>query len=195
MLSTVTAFFGRWYRSFLNRMLVSSMYRMQVQPAASLSADARVEAELLLATAHGTHLDAARVFEETDDIWTVAYQNVLVACVFTKAVVWASASKSAEAGAEARGAPSEIDRRRLVFCNVRALSVAPEHRRLGLASRLLQLIKKKAEQDGMLWIELHVDEKKDKSHQHILKLYRQHNFMVLPRPASNEYLLICVNYH
>lgn len=195
MLFTVTAFLSRWYRSCVNRMLVSSMYRTHVQPVSSLSAQARAEVELLLASAHGPHLDAARVFEETDEICTVAYQNMLVACVFTKAVAWASATKSAEAGAEAPGAPSEVDRHRLAFCNVRALSVAPEHRRIGIASRLLRFVKKKAHQDGMLWIELHVDEKRDKSHQHLLKLYRQHNFMVLPRPASNEYLLICVNYH
>jgi hypothetical protein len=40
----------------------------------------------------------------------------------------------------------------LRFCGVRALSVSPQHRRLGIASTLLKLIKQKAAADRMLWI-------------------------------------------
>jgi hypothetical protein len=46
----------------------------------------------------------------------------------------------------------------------------------------------------MLWVELHVDEKTDRSHEWLLSMYRKHNFIVLPRPQSAEYLLVCVDY-
>jgi hypothetical protein len=32
------------------------------------------------------------------------------------------------------------------------------------------------------------------SHRHLLSMYRELGFMVLPRPNAKEYLLICVNY-
>ena len=60
----------------------------------------------------------------------------------------------------------------LRFCGVRALSVSPQHRRLGIASSLLKLVKQKAAADGVLWIELHVDEKMDMSHRCLLSMYR-----------------------
>ncbi len=68
------------------------------------------------------------------------------------------------------------------------------HCRQGIASSLLRLIKKDVFRDRMLWIELHVDEKTDRSHEWLLSMYRKHNFLVLPRPQSAEYLLVCVDY-
>jgi ribosomal protein S18 acetylase RimI-like enzyme len=44
--------------------------------------------------------------------------------------------------------------------HVGALTVSSEHRGQGIASTLLKLIKNKASKDRMLWIQLHVEEKK-----------------------------------
>ncbi len=62
--------------------------------------------------------------------------------------------------------------------HIRALTMSPQHRGLGIASRLLKLIKNKASKDRMLWIQLHVEEIEDISHELLLSIYRQHGFIV-----------------
>ena len=56
--------------------------------------------------------------------------------------------------------------------------MSPQHRGLGIASRLLKLIKNKASKDCMLWIQL-VEEIEDISHELLLSIYRQHGFIEL----------------
>jgi hypothetical protein len=72
------------------------------------------------------------------------------------------------------------------------LPKSPQHRRRGIASRLLKLVKKKASKDRTLWIQLHVDKKEDRSHELLLSMYRQHGFIVKNFDClSGQYLLIC----
>ena len=51
-----------------------------------------------------------------------------------------------------------------------------------------------AARDNAVWLELHVDEKRDRSHECLLAMYRKMGFMVLPRPQKAEYLLLCMDY-
>ncbi len=60
------------------------------------------------------------------------------------------------------------------------------------ASRLLKLTTKKASKDRMLWIQLQVEHKEDRSHELLLSMYRQHGFIVQYFDwRSGLYLLIC----
>jgi GNAT superfamily N-acetyltransferase len=122
-----------------------------------------VEPELVpvLREVHGVCIDPLRVLQETDELYTVTHENNIVACVFIKTVDWCVAAKPNIVTSTPYSHPEDDGNQMLRFCGVRALSVSPQHRRLGLASRLLELIKEKAAADRMLWIELHVDEKKD----------------------------------
>jgi hypothetical protein len=183
-------------RSLYQKILIHYWYRIQLQPVASLSVDSHLEMQILLTEVHGVSMDRLRVFQETDEVYTVTHKNNIVACVFTKAVDWCVAAKPNVVNPCPHADDDSVtdSDRMLRFCGVRALSVSPQHRRLGVASRLLKLIKQKAAADGVLWIELHVDEKRDMSHQCLLSMYRDRGFLVVPRPNAKDYLLICVNY-
>ena len=52
--------------------------------------------------------------------------------------------------------------------NLHSLIVSPQHRRRGIASRLLKLIKKKASKDRMLWIQQQGEHKEDRSYELLL---------------------------
>jgi ribosomal protein S18 acetylase RimI-like enzyme len=182
------------YRALYRKILIRYWYRIQLQSVASLSPESHLELQMLLREVHGVCIDPLRVLQETDELYTVMHENNIVACVFIKTVDWCVAAKPNIVTSTPYSHPEDDGNQMLRFCDVRALSVSPQHRRLGLASRLLELIKEKAAADRMLWIELHVDEKKDMSHRHLLSMYRELGFMVLPRPNAKEYLLICVNY-
>ena len=182
----------RLCRSLYRKILIHCWYTLQVQSIASLPPESHMELRILLTEVHGVSMDHLRVFQETDEVYTVTHRNNIVACVFTKAVDWCVAAKPNVANPCSH---TEDDSDQMLrFCGVRALSVSPQHRRLGVASRLLKLVKQKAAADGVLWIELHVDEKRDTSHQCLLSMFRDLGFIVVPRPNSKDYLLICVNY-
>jgi GNAT superfamily N-acetyltransferase len=174
------------------KILIRYWYRMQLHSIASLSPESHLELRILLTEVHGVGMDHLRVFQETDEVYTVTHKNNIVACVFTKAVDWCVAAKPNVVN-PCSHVEDEGDQM-LRFCGVRALSVSPQHRRLGIASRLLKLVKQKAASDGVLWIELHVDEKMDMSHRCLLSMYRELGFIVVPRPNCKDYLLICVSY-
>ena len=178
--------------SMYRKILIRYWYRMQLHSIASLSPDSHLELQILLTEVHGVGMDRLRVFQETDEVYTVTHKNNIVACVFTKAVDWCVAAKPNVVN-PCSHAEDEGDQM-LRFCGVRALSVSPQHRRLGIASSLLKLVKQKAAADGVLWIELHVDEKMDMSHRCLLSMYRELGFIVVPRPNCKDYLLICVSY-
>lgn len=167
-------------------MLVYWLYRIELQSVALLSPESQLELQILLREAHTASSNHSKLFEETDEVYTVSHQNNIVACVFLKAVDWCAVSDPEHAEADGQ--------KMLKYCNVRALSVSSQHRRLGLASALIKLVQKKARAENMLWIELHVDEKKDKSHEWLLSMYRNLDFVVLPRPQRREYLLLNYNY-
>jgi hypothetical protein len=194
MLSFVIRSCQQLWRSLYRRMLIDCRYAIQLQSVACLSPENHLELQMLLTEAHGVSIDSLRVLQETDELYTVVHANKIVACVFTKAVDWCTPINPYIV--DPSGGPRTEDESvgTLQFCGVRALSVSPQHRRLGIASRLLKLIKKKASADRMLWIELHVDEKQDMSHECLLSMYRGLGFIVLPRPTSKEYLLLCMNY-
>ena len=179
-------------RSLYRKILIRYWYRMQLHSIASLSPDSHLELQILLTEVHGVGMDRLRVFQETDEVYTVTHKNNIVACVFTKAVDWCVAAKPNVVNPCSHA--EDEDDQMLRFCGVRALSVSPQHRRLGIASRLLKLVKQKAAADGVLWIELHVDEKMDMSHRCLLSMYRELGFIVVPRPNCKDYLLICVSY-
>jgi GNAT superfamily N-acetyltransferase len=175
------------YRHFVLRF----KYRIHSQTVNSLCPTSRTEVERLLSETHSGRTGHGNLFNDTEHLYTVTYRKQIVACVFVKAIDWCvqkalpSTSSSAQVGE---------DGQMLQISNVRALSVLSDHRRQGIASSLLRRVKKDAFRDRMLWIELHVDEKPDRSHEWLLSMYRKHNFIVLPRPQSAEYLLVCVDY-
>lgn len=150
-------------------------YRLEVHSPRAVCAAVRAEVELLLTASHGP-LDHAPLFSDCDRLYTATYRKQTVACVFTRSIDW-----SAEEGAHH-------------IRNVRALSVLPGHRRLGLATRLLARIKRDAARERAVWLELHVDEKRDRSHECLLAMYRKMGFLVLPRPERSEYILLCMDY-
>ena len=165
----------RVLRAAYRRLRCRLCYRIEVQSPQALRPAARAELELLLTTAHGA-LDHASLFRDTDRLYTDMHRNQTVACVFTRSIDW----NSENAGRH--------------ICNVCALSVLPQHRRQGLAARLLARVKSDAARDNAAWLELHVDEKRDRSHECLLAMYRKMGFMVLPRPQKAEYLLLCMDY-
>lgn len=185
-------------RACSKRLRFRLQYTIAVQPVTSLCAASRAEVELLLSSAHGA-TDHSSLFRDTDLVYTVTHRTQTVACVFTRRLDWCvekplpgddsakGSAGSADSAGSAAGAMLQI-------CNVRALSVLPAHRRRGAASALLRRVKQDALRDRMLWIELHVDEQKDRSHECLLSMYRKHGFIVLPRLQNAEYLLVCVDY-
>ena len=129
-------------------------------------------------------------------MYAVTHRTQTVACVFTRRLDWC-VEKPLPGDDSAEGSPGSAGSAAgamLQICNVRALSVLPAHRRRGAASALLRRVKQDALRDRMLWIELHVDEQKDRSHECLLSMYRKHGFIVLPRLQNAEYLLVCVDY-
>jgi ribosomal protein S18 acetylase RimI-like enzyme len=163
-----------------------------VQPVTSLCAASRAEVELLLSSAHGA-TDHSSLFRDTDLVYTVTHRTQTVACVFTRRLDWC-VEKPLPGDDSAEGPAGSAAGAMLQICNVRALSVLPAHRRRGAASALLRRVKQDSLRDRMLWIELHVDEQKDRSHECLLSMYRKHGFIVLPRLQNAEYLLVCVDY-
>jgi ribosomal protein S18 acetylase RimI-like enzyme len=138
--------------------------------------ESRMELEMLLAEGFGVSPESMyRVLEQhlADELYTVTYENKIVACVFVE-----PAAFDLDGGVKG--------------VNVNSLTVSPQHRRRGIASRLLKLIKKKASKDRMLWIQLQVEHKEDRSHELLLSMYRQHGFIVQYfNWLSGMYLLIC----
>jgi GNAT superfamily N-acetyltransferase len=101
--------------------------------------------ELVMLLAEGFGLSPAtvialRMFKE-DELYTVTYGNKIVACVFITTF-------------DPLGFWAEDDDPESKALRVRAFTVSPQHRRLGIASRLLILIKNKSSKDRMLWIDL-----------------------------------------
>ena len=135
-----------------------------------------MELEMLLAEGFGVSPESVcQVLEQhlADELYTVTYENKIVACVFVE-----PAAVDLDGGVKA--------------VHVHSLTVSPKHRRRGIASRLLKLIKKKASKDRMLWIQLQVEHKQDRSHELLLSMYRQHGFIVKNFDClSGQYLLIC----
>ncbi|NBW88307.1 MAG: GNAT family N-acetyltransferase [Gammaproteobacteria bacterium] len=150
-------------------------YCLEVHAPQTLRPAMRAELELLLTACHGVS-DYSSLFSECDRVYTATYQNQTVACVFTRSLDW----------------NAEEDQRHI--CNVRALSVVREHRRQGIATRLITRIKRDAAQERAVWLELHVDEKRDRSHECLLAMYRGMGFLVLPRPHKSQYILLCMDY-
>jgi len=182
-------------RACFKRLRFRLQYTIAVQPVTSLCAASRAEVELLLSSAHGA-TDHSSLFRDTDLVYTVTHRTQTVACVFTRRLDGCvekplPGDDSAEGS---RGSAGSAAGAMLQICNVRALSVLPAHRRRGAASALLRRVKQDALRDRMLWIELHVDEQKDRSHECLLSMYRKHGFIVLPRLQNAEYLLVCVDY-
>jgi ribosomal protein S18 acetylase RimI-like enzyme len=136
----------------------------------------RMELEMLLAEGFGVSPESVcQVLEQhlADELYTVTYENKIVACVFVE-----PAAVDLDGGVKA--------------VHVHSLTVSPQHRRRGIAYRLLKLIKKKASKDRMLWIQLQVEHKQDRSHELLLSMYRQHGFIVQYfNWLSGQYLLIC----
>jgi GNAT superfamily N-acetyltransferase len=186
-LAWILHFCRRRYRNVVLRF----KYRMHFQTVSSLCPTSRTEVERLLSETHSRQTDHGNLLRDTEHLYTVTYRKQIVACVFVKAIDWCV--QKALPGTSS-SAQVEEDGPMLQISNVRALSVLSDHRRQGIASSLLRRIKKDAFRDGMLWVELHVDEKTDRSHEWLLSMYRKHNFIVLPRPQSAEYLLVCVDY-
>jgi GNAT superfamily N-acetyltransferase len=149
-------------------------YALKVQCPRALDSAARAELELLLRAAHGDR-DYSALFRDKGRLYTATFQNRTVACVFTYSV-----------DCDFRGTDRPV-------WNVRALSVLPAHRRQGLAARLLARVKRDAARNEAVWLELHVDEKRDRSHECLLEMYRKLGFLVLPRPQQAEYLLLCMD--
>lgn len=180
-------FCRQWYRNIVLRF----KYRINFQTVASLCPASRTEVERLLSETHSGLADHGNLFKDTEHLYTATYRKQIVACVFVKAIDWC-----VQKTVSSTSSPAQIqeDGPMLQISNVRALSVLSDHRRQRIASMLLRRIKKDAFRDRMLWIELHVDEKTDRSHEWLLSMYRKHNFIVLPRPQSAEYLLFCVDY-
>ena len=179
-------------RSCFKRLRFRLQYTIAVQPVTSLCAASRAEVELLLSSAHGA-TDHSSLFRDTDLVYTVTHRTQTVACVFTRRLDWC-VEKPLPGDDSAEGPAGSAAGAMLQICNVRALSVLPAHRRRGAASALLRRVKQDALRDRMLWIELHVDEQKDRSHECLLSMYRKHGFIVLPRLQNAEYLLVCVDY-
>ena len=180
-------FYRRWYTN----LVIHFKYRITFQTVNSLCPTSRAEVERLLSETHSRQTDHGNLLRDTEHLYTVTYRKQIVACVFVKAIDWCV--QKALPGTSS-SAQVEEDGPMLQISNVRALSVLSDHRRQGIASSLLRRIKEDAFRDRMLWIELHVDEKTDRSHEWLLSMYRKHNFLVLPRPQSAEYLLVCVDY-
>ena len=136
----------------------------------------RMELEMLPAEGFGVSPESVyQVLEQhlADELYAVTYENKIVACVFVE-----PAAVDLDGGVKA--------------VHVHSLTVSPQHRRRGIASRLLKLIKKKASKDRMLWIQLQVEHKQDRSHELLLSMYRQHGFIVQYfNWLSGQYLLIC----
>jgi GNAT superfamily N-acetyltransferase len=179
-------------RACSKRLRFRLQYTIAVQPVTSLCAASRAEVELLLSSAHGA-TDHSSLFRDTDLVYTVTHRTQTVACVFTRRLDWC-VEKPLPGDDSAEGPAGSAAGAMLQICNVRALSVLPAHRRRGAASALLRRVKQDALRDRMLWIELHVDEQKDRSHECLLSMYRKHGFIVLPRLQNAEYLLVCVDY-
>jgi GNAT superfamily N-acetyltransferase len=179
-------------RACSKRLRFRLQYTIAVQPVTSLCAASRAEVELLLSSAHGA-TDHSSLFRDTDLVYAVTHRTQTVACVFTRRLDWC-VEKPLPGDDSAEGPAGSAAGAMLQICNVRALSVLPAHRRRGAASALLRRVKQDALRDRMLWIELHVDEQKDRSHECLLSMYRKHGFIVLPRLQNAEYLLVCVDY-
>jgi ribosomal protein S18 acetylase RimI-like enzyme len=187
-------------RACFKRLRFRLQYTIAVQPVTSLCAASIAEVELLLSSAHGA-TDHSSLFRDTDLVYTVTHRTQTVACVFTRRLDWCvekplpgDDSKGASEGSSGSAAAGSAAGAMLQICNVRALSVLPAHRRRWAASALLRHVKQDAFRDRMLWIELHVDEQKDRSHECLLSMYSKHGFIVLPRLQNAEYLLVCVDY-
>ena len=181
-------------RCIRRRMRMYLRYRIHLQSVASLSPGSQLELQALLSEAHGLSSNYSPDYHGTDEVYLVTHQSKIVACVFLNAVDWCPVPKQNPVPSLEYSRTEADSNEMLKFCNVRALSVSPHHRRLGIASTLIKLVQRKASADRMLWIELHVDEKKDKSHEWLLFMYRQLDFVVLPRPQLKEYLVLYVNY-
>ena len=162
-------------RGAYRRLRCRLCYALKIQCPRALDSAARAELELLLRAAHGDR-DYSALFRDKGRLYTATFQNRTVACVFTYSV-----------DCDFRGTDRPV-------WNVRALSVLPAHRRQGLAARLLARVKRDAARNESVWLELHVDEKRDRSHECLLEMYRKLGFLVLPRPQQAEYLLLCMDF-
>ena len=162
---------------------VDFVYPCILQTVRSLCTASRLELEMLLAEGFGLSPDTVRdsgIFKKTDELYTVTYGSKIVACVFMKTIDLDGLKAiylDSVSMADTPYPPLQSSRggKALYVCS---LTVSPQHRGLGIASRLLKLIKNKASKDRMLWIQLHVDEKGDMSHELLLSMYLQHGFIV-----------------
>ena len=169
-------------------------YKIIQQSLSLLSPETQLELQVFLKKEDVLSSKYSELLKETDEVYIVTHQSRIVACVFSKAVDWCPAPKPNLVKSPEDSHAEACNNEMLKICNLRALLVAPCHRRLGIASALVQHVQRKEFADKRLWIELHVDEKQDKSHNWLLCMYRKLGFIVLPRAQRNEYLLLCVNH-
>ena len=132
------------------------------------------------------------LFATMHTVWTVHYKSELISCVFSRQMTWKKHNfPEFENNEMISFQPSYYD--------LQALYVHRKFRRRSVATRLISHIKQKAQNNGIYWLELYVDEYQGpandiKSHVWKLSMYRKMGFISIPRPPHKDYLLMCADW-